>query len=133
MDLNWLKYENMKAQTDKNYSYEHTYLWKVNVEAYTMDRNWESILVYFSKSEKDNKVWIENVTYLDAKINSFWTYDKQINASPLTAKPIDYKSQAPSDLSSKSYWSDYIDIRDLYQENPIIRKYKELAEIKESE
>jgi hypothetical protein len=102
--LDWLKYEDMQPQTDKNYSYEHKYLWKVNVEAYAMDRNGKPILVYFSKSEKDNKIWIENVTYANAKINSFWTYDKQINASPLTAKPIDYKDQAPGDLNGKSYW-----------------------------
>ena len=50
----------------------------------------------------------------------------------LVAKPIDYRSQAPKDWDWGAYWK-YVDIRDLYQWNPIIERYKELAKIKDSE
>ena len=103
-----------------------------------MKYNWRDVDIYFSRSEKDspNKVRIENIVYSDAKINSFWLYNEQINGWPLVAKPMDYATssarQVPVKRNGTRYWS-YMDIRDLYQENPIIKKYKELAKIKESE
>ena len=57
-------------------------------------------------------------------------YNKQINAWPLTAKPIDYAIkweawQVPIDANFKTYWGKYMDIRSLYQWNPIIKYAKE--------
>jgi hypothetical protein len=144
----WLEYKDMKKVASKKYSYKHEYLGKVNVEIYTMKYNWRDVDIYFSRSEKDspNKVRIENIVYSDAKINSFWLYNEQINGWPLVAKPIDYRRQTPKNRNWKPYWyawflseeeareyATYLDIRDLYQGNPIIKKYKELAKIKESE
>ena len=150
----WLEYKDMEEVSWKKYSYKHEYLGKVNVEVYRMKYNWRDVDIYFSRAEKDspNKVWIENIVYADAKINSFWLYDEQINAWPLVAKPIDYKSQTPKSWKwepkfnypltgrrsartpeERFSYAEYLDIRDLYQENPIIKKYKELAKIKDSE
>jgi hypothetical protein len=38
--------------------------------------------IHFSraKNDKPDKVWIENIVYANAKINSFGVYDKQVNA-----------------------------------------------------
>jgi hypothetical protein len=128
----WLDYEHM-AYTWKSYSYIHHYLWEVIVEVYTIERNGMNLDFHFAKaSNSQDKVRIENVVYSDAKINSFWVYDKQINAWPLVAKPIDYRSQAPRDWDWTPYWQeswqDYVDIRDLYQWNPIIKRYKGIRE-----
>ena len=130
----WLEYKDMKKASWKKYTYEHKYFGKVDVDVYRMKYNWTDVDIYFWRSRKDspNKVRIENIVYADAKINSFWLYDNQINAWPLVAKPIDYRSQLPKDWNWVNYW-EYADIRDLYQENPIIKRYKELAKIKDSE
>ena len=124
-NLKWMK-------IGKWYTYEHQYLWTIQVEIWTLNINWKNINFYFARAKNDpqNRVRIEEVKYADAKINSFWIYDKQINASPLTWKPIDYAQQVPIDMQwNQRIWWDYIDIRDLYQENPIIRRYKELSKL----
>lgn len=123
----WLKYKRMVCNSDESYSYYHDYLWQINVQVCSMKWNGKKVNVHFAHAKNSpNKVWIDNIVYSDAKINSFWIYDKQINAWPLVAKPIDYNSQVPIDFRSHRpiWWSSYIDIRDLYQENPIIKRYK---------
>ena len=125
VNLEWMK-------IGKWYTYEHHYLWTIQVEIWTLNINWKNINFYFAHAKNDpqNRVRIEEVKYADAKINSFWIYDKQINASPLTWKPIDYAQQVPIDMQqNQRIWWDYIDIRDLYQENPIIKRYKELSQL----
>ena len=119
----------MKIIKWKWYTYKHEYLWTIEVQVWTLKRNWKDINIYFAheKNDPQNRVRVEEVRYTDAQINSFWIYDKQINASPLTWKPIDYTQQVPTDMQwNQKIWTNYIDIRDLYQENPIIMKYKEL-------
>ena len=90
--------------------------------------NGKPIDIHFARARHNSpeKIWIDDIVYSDAKINSFWTYDRQINAAPLTAKPIEYINQSPKNmwLWHKTYeW--YVDIRDLYQGTPLIKKYKE--------
>ena len=120
----WLNYSEMKLLEGKSYSYKHEHLWNIRVDACTTGYNWKDVYIYFARAEGDpSKVRIENIVYADAKINSYWVYDKQINAGPLVAKPIDYAEQLPLDFNGKMYWG-YWDIRYLYQWNPIIKKYK---------
>lgn len=126
---NWLDFQNMRLNPWKSYTYKHDYLWTVNVQVCTIKRNWIDLDFHFARATNSpNKVRIENVVYSDAKINSFWVYDKQVNAGPLVAKPIDYATagarQVPIDRNGVRYWSSYMDIRDLYQWNPIIQWYK---------
>jgi len=134
LEINWLKYDDMIKKEWKNYSYIHNYLWTINVEVYKMEYNWKSIDVHFAHSENNNpnQVRIDKIVYSDAKVNNLWVYDRQINAWPLTAKPIDYDSQVPYEASrtrERISGTEYIDIRDFYQENPMIKRYKELSHI----
>jgi hypothetical protein len=122
---NWLDFQNMRLNPWKSYTYKHDFLWTVNVQVCTIKRNWIDLDFHFSRAiNSPDKVRIENVVYSDAKINDFWVYDKQVNAGPLIAKPIDYATQVPVDRQWKRYWENYMDIRDLYQWNPIIQRYK---------
>ena len=115
----------------KWYTYEHQYLWTIEVKVCRLNYHWKDLDFSFAKVKDDpkNRVWIEEVSYADAKISSFWIYDKQINAAPLTWKPIDYTQQVPYDMQwNEKIWGSYIDIRDLYQENPFIKKFKEISQ-----
>ena len=124
----WLDYKHMENNQEKTYSYKHDYLWYVNVQVFTMKWNWIYLDFHFARAENSpTKVRIENVVRSDAKINSFWVYDKQVNAWPLVAKPIDYVTQVPKNRNGDRYWDSYMDIRDLYQWNPIIQWYKNIA------
>ena len=143
----WLDYENMVIVKWKEYSYKHDFLWDVNVTVCRTKFNGENIDIHFSSATINlpNEIWIENIVYSDAKINSFGVYDRQINAWPLVAKPLDYDVQAPKQfhkLQRQNGWieyfdpaytyktwrrHDYIDIRQLYQWNPIIQHAKNIV------
>lgn len=131
LEIPWLDYKAMSPKSWANYSYQHDFLWNVEVEVYSMQYNGKPVDIHFARTEQSpDKVWIENIVYSDAKLNSFGIYDKQINAGPLTAKPIDYERQVPFDMRWNPHlWGKYIDIRDLYQGTPIIKQYKQLKNI----
>lgn len=131
LEIPWLDYKAMSPKPWANYSYQHDFLWNVEVEVYSMQYNGKPVDIHFARAKQSpDKVWIENIVYSDAKLNSFGTYDKQINAGPLTAKPIDYERQVPFDMRWNPHlWGHYIDIRDLYQGTPIIKQYKQLKNI----
>lgn len=138
----WLDYTNMQIVRWKEYSYTHEYLGEVNITVCRTKWNGIDVDIHFAKAKGNHpdQVWIENIIYSDAKINSFGVYDKQINAWPLTAKPLDYINQTPSDLYprkglfrdpdyayglEKIGHQEYLDIRILYQWNPVIKYAKE--------
>lgn len=128
LHVTWLNMNSMQKKS--SYNFQHDILTDgVQVDVITMIFNWRKVDVHFAHAihNAPEKVRIANIVYSDAQLNSFGLYDNQINAWPLTAKPVDYRQQAPSDLHSNLYWSrsQYIDIRDLYQENPLIIRYKE--------
>jgi len=54
----------------------------VNVTVFRTKFNGKDVDIHFAsaKNDKLNQLWIENIVYSDAKINSFGVYDKQINA-----------------------------------------------------
>ncbi len=119
----------IKPKQNGKYSYNHKYLWVIDVQIFTTTWRGISIDIHIARARNNSpeKFWIDNIIYSDAKINSFWTYDRQINAAPLTPKPIEYKIQSPKNMELwyKTYdW--YVDIRDLYQGNPLIIKCKEV-------
>lgn len=128
INLRWINLDSMKPKENWIYSYQHKYLWTIDVQICEIDWNGTPINIHFARSRNNHpeKIWIDNMTYPNARINSFWTHDRQINAAPLTAKPIEYTSQAPKNMTlNHQVFGHYVDIRDLYQENPIIIKYKE--------
>ncbi len=126
----------MKLNKEKWYSYKHDYLWVIKVDVVQMQWKGDNVDVHFARALNNDpeKVFVTNIVYSDAKVNSFGVYDKQINAWPITAKPIEYNSQLPNH-NYKKYWQyidpkdgttkyKYGDIRDLYQEMPLIKAYK---------
>lgn len=129
-----LDYKHMKLNPNKSYSYYHEYLWKVNVQVCTIKRNGIDLDFHFAKAiDSPDKARIENVVTSDAQLNSWGLYNKQINAWPLVAKPVDYAKQCPNwqnidkILPKIKLNPNYRDIRDLYQLNPIIKKFKEIS------
>ena len=133
IDLRWIKLESIRPKMDWVYSYRHKYLWIIDVQICEIDWNGTLINIHFARSRNNHpeKVWIDDMTYPNVKINSFWTYNRQINAAPLTAKPIEYRLQSPKRMEENyQTFGGYVDIRDLYQENPIIVKFKEISWIK---
>lgn len=132
----WLDYIHMKKLQKKTYKYNNKHVWVVNTDVYQMNRNWNFVNIFFSRAEKKpNEVWIDEVQYADAEINSFWIIKKSINAAPLTWKPYEYDKQSPYINYRKwvnpkpSYSGKYVDVRYLYQDNPIIKHYKKLEKL----
>ena len=122
-----LDYKHMSNNPNKAYSYTHEYLWEIEVQVCTMKRYDRDIDIHFAHAKSSpDQVRIDNVVSSKARINSFGVYDYQINAWPLAAKPIDYNSQVPIDYRNHTTipGTNYIDIRALYQNNPIIKAYK---------
>jgi hypothetical protein len=142
LQIPWLEYQNMIHETSLDYTFTHELLGTIQVYVMKMNFKWKPVYVHFAsaKNNRPNDIFITNIVYVDAKINSFGIYDKQINAWPLVAKPLDYKEQAPSDLNNNRPWmgwsprsqeyplnnegDSYSDIRFLYQENPLIKSFK---------
>jgi hypothetical protein len=71
---------------------------------------------------------MDNIQYKNQQINSYWIAAQQINAWWLTKKPMDYIEQAPKWYKWKTYFDKYMDFRPLYQESPLIKRYKELSQ-----
>jgi len=127
----WLNYSEMYKVEWENYKYNHIDFWEININVYETTRNWKKIKIHFwsVKNNHPEKIWIDNITYSDDEVSSFWIYKNPINAAPLVGKPADYEDQSPS------FWDrrmDYklpswnMDVRDIYQDNPIIIHYKKL-------
>ncbi len=127
----WLNYKDMYKIEWENYKYDHIDFWEINVNVFETTRNWKKIKIHFwyAKNNHPEKIWIDNITYSDDEVSNFWTYKNPINAAPLVGKPADYEEQSPS------FWDrrmDYklpswnMDVRDIYQDNPIIIHYKKL-------
>ena len=129
----WLDYEHMKINPNKKYVYYHPYLKHISVQVCTMKLHWKDVEFHFAKAyNSPDKVWIENITYADQALNSWWLPTEQINAWPLIAKPIDYADQCPLTDKNNDNLIPYInetyrDIRNLYQWNPIIKKFKQIS------
>ena len=123
-----LDMNNMVLNTQKWYSFVHDHLWIIRVQVVQMRYNGKVIDVHFANKIWDTKVFVPNIVYSDAKINSFGIYDKQLNTWPIAAKPLDYDDQVPIDYKNANfqvYWK-YVDIRNLYQDMPLIKQYKKI-------
>lgn len=127
----WLNYKDIHKVVGENYQYQHLDFWTINVNVYETNWNWKKIKIHFwsVKNNHPEKIWIDNIIYSEDEVNTFWTYKKPINAAPLVAKPADYEEQSPCFWSEKMKFklsSSNMDIRDLYQDNPIIKHYKKI-------
>ncbi len=106
----------------------HSSLWKIKHDIVETNYNWKNIEIVFAKSLNDRPdlVWIEDIRFKDNNINSFWFSTKKIKWWWLTTKPLEYIQQVPlwvrRDLQMKGW---YIDIREIYQTNPLIKAYKQ--------
>ena len=127
----WLDYSHMTKISDKSYEYKHEFFWTIHTDIYQVKWKWKLVNISFSRvKDEPNLVWIDDIQYSNAEINSFWIIKNSINAVPLVWKPCDYWHQTPYNDEENPeknvwYWS-YADIRDLYQDNPIIKHYKKL-------
>lgn len=127
----WIDLNSFTREKGKTYRYYHEQFESmINVEVYTAKMWWKDVEIFFSHTENEpDLVWIDNIQYKNQRINSYWVASNQINAWWLTKKPMDYREQCPKWYDWKIYWYDkYMDIRALYQENPLIKKYKELSQ-----
>jgi hypothetical protein len=115
-------------EPQKAYKYHHYYLGDINVKVVQWKMNWKDVEIFFSSTETEpDLVWIDQIQYKNQKINSYWLPKDQINGGRLTAKPIEYKHQTPQWYKWREFRT-YEDIRPIYQESPIIKKYKELSQ-----
>ena len=130
-------YRNLKTDItlswiSETYSFQHPGLWEIHVDiikAKLKDGTDIKLHFWHAVNDNPNSVFIIRWDYLEWDVNSFGIKSKQLNLWPLWAKPIDYTSQVPIDWMSnnfKRYGEDYVDIRALYQEMPLIKSYKEM-------
>lgn len=136
----WFDYQHMTPIREEKYEYNHQYLWKVQTAVYKCNWNWRPLKIYFSRAQdNESLVRIDNIIDYEWKINSFWIHERWINASPLISKPVEYIKQTPYMDVATNVWNrfdrdkdweidgdDYVDIRSIYQSNPIIKHYKKL-------
>ena len=134
-------YRNLKTDItlswiSETYSFQHPGLWEIHVDivkAKLKDGTDIKLHFWHAVNDNPNSVFIIRWDYLEWDVNSFGIKSKQLNLWPLWAKPIDYTSQVPIDWKSnnfKRYGEDYVDIRSLYQEMPLIKSYKEMIKKK---
>ena len=111
---------------------EHKYLWVVNIDIAETKLDWKDVEILFAKSQENpDLVWVEDIRYKDTEMNSFWFSSEKIEWWLLTAKPIEYTTQIPKwfryNNNLQRYGSgpsEYTDIRELMQWNPLIQSYK---------
>ena len=131
----WIDINSLEINPNKKYTYHHDYLGEINTNVAQWKLGWKDIEIFFSSTKNEpNLARIDQVQYKDQEVNSYWIASKQINWWLLTAKPIDYIHQTPKEWAKQHdleriAWS-YVDIWPIYQESPLIKKYKELAGIK---
>lgn len=80
----------------------------------------------FSREEGDPRIRIESAFFPDAWLTSHKVYKKQLNMGPFMIKPVEYAEQCTKDFQHR--WEEYLDIRDLYNENPFMRELSSLAD-----
>ena len=126
----WIDINSFNLEKWKSYSYYHDgFDSRVTTEVYNAKLWWKDIEIFFSHTaDEPNLVWMDNIQYKNQQINSYWIAAQQINAWWLTKKPMDYIEQAPKWYKWKTYFDKYMDFRPLYQESPLIKRYKELSQ-----
>ena len=87
---------------------------------------WKKVHIMFSREEGDPRIRIESAFFPDAWLTSHKVYKKQLNMGPFMMKPVEYASQCTIDF--QDHWEEYVDIRDLYNETPFMRKLSSLAD-----
>ena len=62
--------------------------------------NGEPIEVIFaSAKDKPGLIWVEDIRFVNTKVNSHGIPERSINAGMLTAKPLEYTVQVPNSVN----------------------------------
>lgn len=105
---------------------KHTLLGYINIEAFTAKLNGrpvEWVMAY----DKNGRVWVDRIAFLDAKINSYGVSSEVINSGALTNKPLEYVSQVTALEKGRDYQefdSRYADITPLLDNLLPIRQFR---------
>ncbi len=125
----WLSIENI-VKNGNNRS--HAYLWDVQSEIMVGELNGKKIQIEIAHAvNQPNLFWVENISYAQKDISSFLIDANQIAWWLFTNKPLEYETQVPKSLKEDSelkHWEQYIDIREVTQDNPLIKMYKEMKQ-----
>lgn len=81
-------FESIPVRVDKQ---KHTLLGVINTESYSASLNGrpvEWVMAY----DRSGRVWIDRISFLDNKINSFGISPEVIDSGFLTSKPLEYRS-----------------------------------------
>ena len=124
-------YENYNAnlQLEKiidSYTFSHEILGDIHVDIVRGNIQGQDVNIHFGHAVNNdpNSVFVIRWDFADSKLNTFWVPSKQLNLGPLVAKPLDYRVQAPRGRQDLKDYGDYVDIRPLYQNTPLIKQYK---------
>ena len=120
---------NIKLQLEKiidSYTFSHELLGDIHVDIVRGNIQGQDVNIHFGHAVNNdpNSVFIIRWDFADSKLNTFWIPSKQLNLGPLVAKPLDYIVQAPRGRQYLKDYGDYVDIRPLYQNTPLIKQYK---------
>ena len=124
-------YENYNAnlQLEKiidSYTFSHEILGDIHVDIVRGNIQGQDVNIHFGHAVNNdpNSVFVIRWDFADSKLNTFWIPSKQLNLGPLVAKPLDYIVQAPRGRQDLKDYGEYVDIRPLYQNTPLIKQYK---------
>ena len=124
-------YENYNAnlQLEKiidSYTFSHEILGDIHVDIVRGNIQGQDVNIHFGHAVNNdpNSVFVIRWDFADSKLNTFWIPSKQLNLGPLVAKPLDYIVQAPRGRQDLKDYGEYVDIRPLYQNAPLIKQYK---------
>ena len=120
---------NIKLQLEKiidSYTFSHEILGDIHVDIVRGNIQGQDVNIHFGHAVNNdpNSVFVIRWDFAASKLNTFWIPSKQLNLGPLVAKPLDYIVQAPRGRQYLKDYGEYVDIRPLYQNTPLIKQYK---------
>ena len=127
LDISWFDLRMFRRVNSTRETQMHKYLWEIEINRFQTSLNWKIVeIVYANTPSEPWLIWIENIYYPTAIMNSYWLPKASVNAWLLTTKPYEYKSQVPYDIIAQ--WrreGRYVDVRPFIQENPLIRRFRQ--------
>jgi hypothetical protein len=105
---------------------EHTLLGEITVEDYDATINGQP-LVWSMATDRQGRVWIDNIHFADSPTSSYGTYAKVFDGGLLTNKPLEYRSQLngvrPGEWNG--FNNGYADITPLIGQLLPVRQYRQ--------
>lgn len=124
------------SQIVESYASHHKYLWDIENQVMTVkikssnpDFDGREVLVTIATAKNDGLSRVENIVFSDDRGTSFLTQRNPISWGLLTTKPLEYFSQVPQfvrDNPTLPEYGNYVDIRPLMQNNPLIKEFRKL-------